>query len=110
MRLSGLEELVIDHSFFVNVGERTNVAGSAKFKKLIQAKDYEAALSVARQQVDNGAQVIDICMDDGLIEGIEAMTTFLNLIASEPEIARVLKLVQTFAEIIGAKMPKLRFF
>ena len=89
MRLSGLEELVIDHSFFVNVGERTNVAGSAKFKKLIQAKDYEAALSVARQQVDNGAQVIDICMDDGLIEGIEAMTTFLNLIASEPEIARV---------------------
>ena len=89
MRLSGLEELVIDHSFFVNVGERTNVAGSAKFKKLIQAKDYEAALSVARQQVENGAQVIDICMDDGLIDGVEAMTTFLNLIASEPEIARV---------------------
>ena len=89
MRLSGLEELVIDHSFFVNVGERTNVAGSAKFKKLIQAKDYEAALSVARQQVENGAQVIDVCMDDGLIDGVEAMTTFLNLIASEPEIARV---------------------
>ena len=89
MRLSGLEELVIDHSTFINVGERTNVAGSAKFKKLIQAKDYEAALSVARQQVENGAQVIDICMDDGLIDGVEAMTTFLNLIASEPEIARV---------------------
>ena len=89
MRLSGLEELLIDHSFFVNIGERTNVAGSAKFKKLIQAKDYEAALSVARQQVENGAQVIDICMDDGLIDGVEAMTTFLNLIASEPEIARV---------------------
>ena len=89
MRLSGLEELVIDHSTFINVGERTNVAGSAKFKKLIQAKDYEAALSVARQQVENGAQVIDICMDDGLIDGVEAMRTFLNLIASEPEIARV---------------------
>ena len=89
LRLSGLEELVIDHSTFINVGERTNVAGSAKFKKLIQAKDYEAALSVARQQVENGAQVIDICMDDGLIDGVEAMTTFLNLIASEPEIARV---------------------
>ncbi|MBQ2534001.1 MAG: dihydropteroate synthase, partial [Prevotella sp.] len=89
LRLSGLEELVIDHSTFINVGERTNVAGSAKFKKLIQAKDYEAALSVARQQVENGAQVIDICMDDGLIDGVEAMRTFLNLIASEPEIARV---------------------
>ena len=73
----------------INIGERTNVAGSAKFKKLIQAKKYEEALSVARQQVDKGAQVIDICMDDGLIDGVEAMTTFLNLIASEPEIARV---------------------
>lgn len=88
--LSGLEPLVLDENTgFINVGERTNVAGSAKFKKLIQAKDYEAALSVARQQVENGAQVIDICMDDGLIDGVEAMTTFLNLIASEPEIARV---------------------
>ena len=74
---------------FINIGERTNVAGSAKFKKLIQAKNYEEALSVARQQVDKGAQVIDICMDDGLIDGVEAMTTFLNLIASEPEIACV---------------------
>ena len=103
MRLSGLEELTVDSRIvtptlgeghgegvvFINVGERTNVAGSAKFKKLIQAKDYEAALSVARQQVENGAQVIDICMDDGLIDGVEAMRTFLNLIASEPEIARV---------------------
>ena len=74
---------------FINVGERTNVAGSAKFKKLIQARDYEAALSVARQQVERGAQVIDICMDDGLIDGVEAMTTFLRLIAAEPDIARV---------------------
>ncbi|MBQ7451866.1 MAG: homocysteine S-methyltransferase family protein, partial [Prevotella sp.] len=76
------------HSFY-NIGERTNVAGSAKFKKLIQAKDYETALTIARNQVDNGAHVIDICMDDGLIDGVDAMTTFLNLIASEPEIARV---------------------
>ena len=74
---------------FYNIGERTNVAGSAKFKKLIQAKDYETALTIARNQVDNGAHVIDICMDDGLIDGVDAMTTFLNLIASEPEIARV---------------------
>ena len=88
--LSGLEPLRIDHTTgFVNIGERTNVAGSAKFKKLIQAKNYEEALSVARNQVENGAQVIDICMDDGLIDGIDAMRTFLNLIASEPEIARV---------------------
>ena len=88
--LSGLEPLRVDHTTgFVNIGERTNVAGSAKFKKLIQAKNYEEALSVARNQVENGAQVIDICMDDGLIDGIDAMRTFLNLIASEPEIARV---------------------
>jgi 5-methyltetrahydrofolate--homocysteine methyltransferase len=86
--LSGLESLRLNNTF-INVGERTNVAGSAKFKKLIAAKDYEAALSVARQQVENGAQVIDICMDDGMIEGVEAMTTFLRLIAAEPEIAKV---------------------
>ena len=91
MLLSGLEMLEVrnENSAFFNIGERTNVAGSAKFKKLIQAKDYDTALSVARQQVDNGAHVIDICMDDGLIEGVTAMQTFLNLIASEPEIARV---------------------
>ena len=101
MVLSGLEVLTTGESGhcdtatngterpFINVGERTNVAGSAKFKKLIQAKDYEAALSVARQQVERGAQVIDICMDDGLIDGVEAMTTFLRLIAAEPDIARV---------------------
>ncbi len=86
--LSGLEPLQLDNTF-INVGERTNVAGSAKFKKLIAAKDYEAALSIARQQVENGAQVIDICMDDGMIEGVEVMTTFLRLIAAEPEIAKV---------------------
>ena len=88
--LSGLEPLVLDRTKgFINVGERTNVAGSLKFKRLIKEKNYEEALIIARHQVENGAQVIDICMDDGMIDGIEAMTTFLNLIASEPEIARV---------------------
>ncbi len=88
--LAGLEPLKLCKATgFVNVGERTNVAGSAKFKRLIQEKRYDEALSVARNQVENGAQVIDICMDDGLIDGAEAMRTFLNLIAAEPEIARV---------------------
>ena len=74
---------------FVNIGERTNVTGSAKFKKLIMAGDYPAAIEVARQQVDNGAQVIDVNMDEGLLDAVEAMTTYLKLIASEPDIARV---------------------
>ncbi|HEY0864649.1 MAG TPA: methionine synthase [Lacunisphaera sp.] len=74
---------------FLMVGERTNVAGSPKFAKLVKAGNYEEAVSVARQQVDNGANVIDVCMDDGLIDGVAAMTRFLHLIASEPEIAKV---------------------
>ena len=74
---------------FINIGERTNVAGSAKFKRLIVEGDFEGALSVARQQVENGAQIIDINMDDGLIDGAAAMSTFLNLLAAEPDIARV---------------------
>lgn len=74
---------------FINIGERTNVTGSAKFRKLIEAGDYEAALDVARQQVENGAQIIDINMDEGLLDSEKAMVTFLNLIASEPDIARV---------------------
>jgi 5-methyltetrahydrofolate--homocysteine methyltransferase len=74
---------------FVNIGERTNVTGSAKFKKLIMAGDYTAAVEVARQQVENGAQVIDVNMDEGLLDAVEAMTTFLKLIAAEPDIARV---------------------
>ncbi len=74
---------------FINVGERTNVTGSAKFRKLIEAGDYQAALSVARAQIENGAQIIDVNMDEGLLNSEEAMTTFLNLIASEPDIARV---------------------
>jgi 5-methyltetrahydrofolate--homocysteine methyltransferase len=90
VKLSGLEPLkIFEGSNFINVGERTNVTGSAKFRKLITNDDYEAALSVARDQVDNGAQIIDVNLDDGMIDGVEAMTTFLNLIASEPEISRV---------------------
>ena len=89
-RLSGLEMLAVDESMnFINVGERTNVTGSAKFKRLIAAGDFEAALDVARQQVENGAQIIDVNMDDGLIDGEAAMVKFLNLIASEPDISRV---------------------
>src|SRR6187431_2797210 len=74
---------------FINVGERTNVTGSAKFRKLIEANDYGAALAVARSQVENGAQVLDVNMDEGLLDSEKAMVTFLNLIASEPDIARV---------------------
>src|SRR6218665_3724496 len=74
---------------FVNIGERTNVTGSAAFKKLILAGDYAKAVEVARQQVENGAQVIDVNMDEGLLDAVEAMTTFLKLIAAEPDIARV---------------------
>ncbi|MCW6190194.1 dihydropteroate synthase, partial [Klebsiella pneumoniae] len=73
----------------VNVGERTNVTGSARFRKLVTAGDFPAALDVARDQVENGAQIIDVNMDEGLIDSAAAMTTFLNLIASEPDIARV---------------------
>ena len=88
--LSGLETLrITPEANFVNVGERTNVAGSAKFAGLIREKKYEEALSVARQQVEGGAQIVDICMDDGLIDGPTAMRDFLNLVMSEPDIARV---------------------
>jgi 5-methyltetrahydrofolate--homocysteine methyltransferase len=89
-RLAGLEALNLDEeSLFVNVGERTNVTGSAKFRKLIEAGDYNAALDVARQQVVSGAQVIDINMDEGMLDSEAAMVRFLNLIAAEPDIARV---------------------
>nr|VFJ56965.1 MAG: 5-methyltetrahydrofolate--homocysteine methyltransferase [Candidatus Kentron sp. FM]VFJ57137.1 MAG: 5-methyltetrahydrofolate--homocysteine methyltransferase [Candidatus Kentron sp. FM]VFK13173.1 MAG: 5-methyltetrahydrofolate--homocysteine methyltransferase [Candidatus Kentron sp. FM] len=89
-RLSGLEPVTIDkQSLFVNVGERTNVAGSAHFRRLIKEGDYETALGVARQQVENGAQIIDINMDEGLLDAKAAMVRFLNLIAAEPDISRV---------------------
>ncbi len=90
LRLSGLEAFALTPEIpFVNVGERTNVTGSAKFRKLITAGDHAGALVVARDQVENGAQVIDVNMDEGLLDSEEAMTTFLNLIAAEPDIARV---------------------
>ena len=90
LRLSGLEPLVVrPETNFVNVGERTNVTGSKKFARLIKENKYEEALSVARQQVENGAQILDINMDDALLEGVSAMTTFLNLLQSEPDIARI---------------------
>jgi 5-methyltetrahydrofolate--homocysteine methyltransferase len=90
LRLSGLDALTVrPDSNFLNIGERTNVAGSPKFAQLIKADDFEAALAVARQQVENGAQVIDVCMDEGMIDGVAAMTRFLNLIASEPDICKV---------------------
>ena len=90
LRLAGLEPCNIrDDSLFVNIGERTNVTGSAAFKKLVLNGEYDKALDVARQQVENGAQIIDINMDEGMLDGQEAMVTFLNLIASEPDISRV---------------------
>ena len=89
-RLAGLEPVTITpDSLFVNVGERTNITGSAKFRKLIKDGDFDTALDVARQQVEAGAQIIDVNMDEGMIDGVEAMTRFLRLIASEPDISRV---------------------
>ncbi|CCG03563.1 methionine synthase [Blastococcus saxobsidens] len=90
LRLSGLEPLTVtEESLFVNVGERTNITGSARFRNLIKAGDYPTALTVARQQVEAGAQVIDINMDEGMIDGVEAMDRFTKLIAAEPDISRV---------------------
>jgi 5-methyltetrahydrofolate--homocysteine methyltransferase len=89
-RLSGLEALTIrPEANFINIGERTNVTGSPKFAKLVLAGDYEAALTVAKQQVENGAQMIDVNMDEAMLDSEKAMTTFLNFVASEPDIARV---------------------
>src|ERR1700754_4694900 len=90
LRLSGLEPLTIrPETNFVNVGERTNVTGSKKFPRLIRENKYEEALRGARQQVESGAQVLDVNIDDALLDGVQAMTTFLNLLQSEPDIARI---------------------
>ncbi|WP_435768746.1 methionine synthase [Nocardioides sp. SYSU DS0651] len=90
LRLSGLEPFTVtDDSLFVNVGERTNITGSARFRNLIKDGDYDTALSVAAQQVEAGAQVIDVNMDEGMIDGVAAMDRFLKLVASEPDISRV---------------------
>jgi 5-methyltetrahydrofolate--homocysteine methyltransferase len=90
LRLSGLEPLTqTNETNFINIGERTNITGSKKFAKLILNDQYEEALSIARQQVENGAQIIDVNMDEGMLDGKKAMVHFLNLIASEPDISRV---------------------
>lgn len=90
LKLSGLEPLVVTpESNFVNVGERTNVTGSRKFLRLIEQGDYTAAIEVARDQVEGGAQILDVNMDEGMIDGVKAMTTFLNLLAAEPDISRI---------------------
>ena len=90
MRLSGLEPFTkTDEIPFINVGERTNVTGSAKFRKLITEGDFDTALDIARQQVENGAQIIDINMDEGMLDSEAAMVRFLNLAATEPDIAKV---------------------
>jgi 5-methyltetrahydrofolate--homocysteine methyltransferase len=96
LRLSGLEPMNIGpESWFVNVGERTNVAGSAKFKRLITEGDYSSALQVAQEQVDNGAQIIDVNMDEGMLDSVEAMDRFMKLVAGEPDIARVPAMVDS---------------
>jgi len=90
LRLSGIEAFTLtEQTNFVNVGERTNVTGSPRFAKLIKAGDFDTAINIARQQVENGAQIIDINMDEGMLDSVEAMVRFLNLIAAEPDIARV---------------------
>src|SRR4249920_2997432 len=90
LRLSGLEPLVVrPETNFVNIGERTNVTGSKKFARLVRDNKYEEALSVARQQVESGAQVLDVNMDDALLDGEKAMATFLNLLQSEPDISKI---------------------
>src|ERR1700750_775291 len=89
LRLSGSQPFTQQPGVYIMIGERTNVAGSPKFAKLIKQGKYEAAVSVARQQVENGANVLDICMDEGMIDGVVAMTRFLQLLGSEPEVAKV---------------------
>src|SRR5207302_5169131 len=90
LRLSGLEAFALTPEIpFVNIGERTNVTGSARFRKLVTSGDFSAGLEVAREQVANGAQIIDVNMDEGLLDSEQAMIEFLNLIAAEPDIARV---------------------
>src|SRR5262249_56501154 len=89
LRLSGSQPFTQQKGVFMMIGERTNVAGSPKFAKLIKENKYEEAVSIARQQVENGANVIDICMDEGMIDGVAAMDRFVRLLASEPEVAKV---------------------
>ncbi|MGY1776244.1 methionine synthase [Geodermatophilus sp. SYSU D00804] len=110
LRLSGLEPLTVDaDSLFVNIGERTNITGSARFRRLIRDGDYPTALAVARQQVEAGAQVIDVNMDEGMIDGVAAMTRFTRLIAAEPDICRVPVMVDSSKwEVIEAGLQQLQ--
>ncbi|WP_277601070.1 methionine synthase [Nocardioides pantholopis] len=110
LRLSGLEPFTVtEDSLFVNVGERTNITGSARFRNLIKAGDYDTALSVAGQQVENGAQVIDINMDEGMIDGVAAMDRFTKLVASEPDISRVPVMVDSSKwEVIEAGLKNIQ--
>ena len=90
LTLSGLEPLVVrPDTNFVNIGERTNVTGSRRFLRLIEQNDFETALEIAREQVDGGAQILDVNMDEGMIDGVATMRRFLNLIQAEPDIARI---------------------
>ena len=89
LRLSGSQPFTQQIGQFMMIGERTNVAGSPKFAKLIKENKYEEAVAIARQQVENGANIIDICMDEGMIDGVAAMSRFLQLLGSEPEVAKV---------------------
>src|SRR5262245_64205344 len=99
MRLSGLEPVEIgEQTLFVNIGERTNVTGSRAFARLILNGQYDEALAVARQQVENGAQVIDVNMDEAMLDSKAAMTRFLNLLATEPDIARVPVMIDSRSE------------
>jgi 5-methyltetrahydrofolate--homocysteine methyltransferase len=109
-RLSGLEPLnITEDSLFVNVGERTNITGSARFRNLIKAEDYDSALSVAAQQVEAGAQVIDVNMDEGMIDGVAAMDRFTKLVASEPDISRVPVMVDSSKwEVIEAGLKNIQ--
>ena len=91
LRLSGSQPFTQQAGVYIMIGERTNVAGSPKFAKLVKEGKFEEAVSIARQQVENGANVIDICMDEGMIDGVAAMTRYLQLLASEPEVAKVPK-------------------
>src|SRR5690606_6055077 len=110
LALSGLEPLIIDENTnFVNIGERTNVTGSRKFLRLIKEENYDQALEVARAQVEGGAQIIDINMDEGMLDGKYAMVKFLNLIAAEHDIARVPVMIDSSKwEIIEAGLKVVR--
>ncbi|MDD9966585.1 MAG: methionine synthase [Myxococcales bacterium] len=109
LRLSGSQPFTQQQGVYMMIGERTNVAGSPRFAKLIKKGDYEAGVNVARQQVDNGANVIDICMDEGMIDGVQAMSRFLSLLASEPEVAAVPFMVDSSKwEVIEAGLRQLQ--